>query len=78
MLEAITRTLVREFDTMVDTGLRSVQRRVLRLMLRLLFAAGGIAALTLGIILLGSHYVGLDLMLMLTGIVFLFVFFLFL
>lgn len=78
MLEAITRTLVKEFDTVVDTGLRAVQRRVLRLMLKLLFAAGGIAALTLGIVLLGSHYVGLDLMLMLTGIVFLFVFFFFL
>jgi len=78
MLEAITRTLVKEFDTVVDTSLRAVQRRVLRLMLKLLFAAGGIAALTLGIVLLGSHYVGLDLMLMLTGIVFLFVFFLFL
>ena len=76
MFGAIKHAIVKEFNSAVDTGFKAVQRRLLRIVLKIFFAVAGIAALTVGLIILGSQYVGVDLMLMLAGILFLFAFFL--
>lgn len=76
MLEALANTVLKEVDRAADKVVSSVQRKLLRIALRAFFIIAGLAALSLGIILIGSKYVGVELMLVLSGLVFLLAFFL--
>ncbi len=75
MLEAITNTVVKELNNAVSRVVNAVQRRVLRIALKAFFVIAGLTALSAGVILMGAKYVGLDLMLVLAGVVLLIAFF---
>ncbi len=76
MLEAITNTIVKEINSAVARVVNAVQRRIIRIALKVFFVIAGLTALAIGIILIGAKYVGLDLMLVAAGIVLLVAFFL--
>jgi hypothetical protein len=76
MLEAITNTIVKEINSAVARVVNAVQRRLIRIALKAFFVIAGLTALSIGIILIGAKYVGLDLMLVAAGIVLLVAFFL--
>lgn len=71
-LELLTRPLVNEVNHAIDSTIVTVQRRLIRMVLKAAFAVFGVAALALGLILFGAQYVGADLMLLLTGVLMLF------
>lgn len=71
-LELLTRPLVNEVNHAIDSAIVTVQRRLIRMVLKAAFAVFGVAALALGAILFGAQYVGADLMLLLTGVLMLF------
>lgn len=75
MLEAITNTIVKEINCAVGRVVNSVQRRIVRIALKVFFVVAGLTALSAGVILMGAKYVGLDLMLVLAGVVLLIAFF---
>ncbi len=75
MLEAITGAIVKELNHAVDGVVKTIQRRVLRIVIKAFLMSAGIAALMIGLILMGAKYVGLDLMLMLAGMIFILAFF---
>jgi hypothetical protein len=75
MFEAITNTIVKEINTAVGRVVNAVQRRILRIALKVFFVVAGLTALAIGLILMGAKYVGLDLMLVLAGVVLLIAFF---
>ncbi len=76
MLEAITGAITRELNHAVDGVVKTIQRRMLRILIKAFLIIAGIAAVMLGIIIMGAQYVGLDLMLLLSGMVFIVAFFL--
>lgn len=76
MLESIANAVLKEVNGAADKVVNAVQRKLLRVALRAFFILAGLAALSLGIILIGSKYVGVELMLVLSGLVFLLAFFL--
>ncbi len=76
MLETITNAVVKEINSAVSSVVNSVQRRLLRIAIKAFFIIAGIAALSIGIVLMGAKYVGLDLMLILAGVVLVIAFFL--
>lgn len=75
MLEAITNTIVKEINSAVGRVVNAVQRRIIRIALKVFFVVAGLTALAVGLILMGAKYVGLDLMLILAGVVLLIAFF---
>ena len=70
MIEAITNAVTRELNHAVGSVARSIQRRVLRMVLKAFFGLAGLIAVVTGLILMGSNYVGIELMLLLTGVLF--------
>jgi len=76
MFETITNAIVKEINSAVSSVVNSIQRRLLRMAIKAFFIIAGIAALAIGIILMGAKYVGLDLMLILAGVVLVIAFFL--
>lgn len=76
MLEWLTNALLKEVDRAVTGFVNSIQRRLLRMALKVFFCIAGLTALALGIIIMGSKYIGLDLMLLVAGVVFVLAFFL--
>jgi len=77
MLEAITSAITRELTHAVDGVVKTVQRRILRIVLKAFFIVAGISAILLGLIIMGSKYLGMDVMLLFAGVVFVLAFFLF-
>ncbi len=75
MLEAITNTIVKEINSAVGRVVNAAQRRIIRIALKVFFVVAGLTALAVGLILMGAKYVGLDLMLILAGVVLLIAFF---
>ncbi len=75
MLKTIIGAIAKEVAHGVDAGVKVIQRRLIRMLLKAFLCVAGVFALAAGLIILGSQYVGLDLMLLLTGVVFLIVFF---
>jgi len=76
MLEWLTNALLKEVNNAVIGVVNTVQRRLLRMALKVFFCIAGLTALALGIIIMGSKYIGLDLMLIAAGVVFVLAFFL--
>lgn len=76
MFEFITNAVLKEVNHAVDGVVKTIQRRVLRILLKAFFIIAGIAALAIGIILMGAKYVGLDFMLIAVGIALVVAFFL--
>lgn len=74
MLEWLTNAVLKEINNAVVGVVNTIQRRILRMVLKAFFIVAGIAALAVGLIIMGSKYVGVDLMLLLTGVVFVLVF----
>ena len=70
MLEAITNAVTRELNHAVGSVARNIQRQVLRILLKAFFGIAGLIAVATGLILMGSNYVGIDVMLLLTGVLF--------
>ena len=76
MLETITNLIVKEINSAFDGAVKTIQRRILRTVLKAFFITAGIAAIVLGLILMGAKYVGADVMLLLSGVVLVIAFFL--
>ncbi len=76
MFEFITNAVLKEVNHAVDGVVKTIQRRVLRILLKAFFITAGIAALAIGIILMGAKYVGLDFMLIAVGVALVVAFFL--
>jgi len=76
MLETITRTVREEVDKFATSAINNVQRKLLRVALKTFFIIAGLASVCIGLIALGSKYVGFDLMMLLVGVVLLLAFFL--
>ncbi len=76
MFEAITNAIVKELNHAVDGVVKTVQRRVLRILLKAFFIIAGVSAVMVALILIGSKYLGMDVMLLLAGVVFILAFFL--
>ena len=76
MLETITNAIVKELNHAVDGVVRTIQRRVLRILLKAFFIIAGVSAVMVALVLIGSKYVGVDVMLLITGVVLILAFFL--
>ncbi len=76
MLEAIADVVIKEVERSINSVVKAVQKRVLRFVLKVFFCVAGLTALAIGLILMGSKYVGLDLMLVAAGVVLIVAFFL--
>ncbi len=77
MLEAVTSAILKEVNHAVDGLVKTVQRRILRILLKAFFIIAGISAILLGLVIMGSKYLGMDVMLLFAGVVFVLAFFLF-
>ena len=71
-LELLTQPLVNEVNHAIEATIMTVQRKLIKMVLKAAFAVCGVIALALGAILFGAQFVGLDLMLLLVGVLFLF------
>lgn len=76
MFEFVTNAVLKEVNHAVDGVVKTIQRRVLRILLKAFFIIAGIAALAVGIILMGAKYVGLDFMFIAVGVALVVAFFL--
>ena len=74
LLDKVTNLVLSEVNKSVGAVVATVQRKVLRIVLKAFFAIAGLASLAIGLIVLGSKYVGLDLMMLLVGVCFLLAF----
>lgn len=71
MFDSLLGAVSEKFENAVDKGARVVQRRLLRIALKIFFLIASLTVLSAGFILLGSKYVGMEFMLILAGVVFL-------
>jgi hypothetical protein len=74
LLDKITNLVLAEVNRSVGAVAATVQRKILKIVLKAFFAVAGLASLAIGLIVLGSKYVGLDLMMLLVGVCFLLAF----
>jgi len=71
-LELLTRPLVNEVNHAIEATIKTAQRRIIRMVLKTAFAVFGVLAVASGAILFGAQFVGLDLMLLVVGVLMLF------
>jgi len=69
MLEEVTKLIVKEINNSIAPAVKLVKRNILFFLLKGVFLILSVVALLLGLVLLSSKYVGLDLALLTVGIV---------
>jgi len=71
MFDSLLGAVSEKFENAVDKGARVVRRNLLRLALKVFFLLAALVALCSGFVILGAKYIGLEFMLIITGVVFL-------